>query len=230
MDVCVCFILSVKVMWGQTLNTQLQVSQFDAFTELFCSNCKCEGLSATRVQPHTLCQYLPVGVNGSTTWQRAACLTWWNLQDHPLVRANKARDLPALRDVFPHASTCFQTLVRKCPCTLTKARGSTSTGSGNWMQLGPFSMFGEVKKELEETSVKHQNGCSSHLLAAGRLIKKKEKNLTQTRREDHFSRLIKQSVYDDSCRTDANTLRQKCDVKSLKWDFWQQRSGRTEEK
>lgn len=100
MDVCVCFILSVKVMWGQTLNTQLQVSQFDAFTELFCSNCKCEWLSATRVQPHTLCQYLPVGVNGSTTWQRAACLTWWNLQDHPLVRANKARDLPAHRDVF----------------------------------------------------------------------------------------------------------------------------------
>lgn len=101
---CVCFILSVKVMRGQTLNTQLQVSQFDAFTELFCSNCKCEWLSATRVQPHTLCQYLPVGVNGSTTWQRAACLTWWNLQDHPLVRANKARDLPADRDVFPRSA------------------------------------------------------------------------------------------------------------------------------
>lgn len=80
-------------------------------------------------------------------------------------------------------------------------------------------MFGEVKKELEETSVKHQKGCSSHLLAAGRLIKKIKKNLTQTRREDHFSCLIKQSVYDDSCQTDANTLRQKCDVKSLKWDF-----------
>lgn len=88
-------------MWGQTLNTQLQVSQFDAFTELFCSNCKCEWLSATRVQPHTLCQYLPVGVNGSTTWQRAACLTWWNLQDHPLVRANKAWDPHATASSWP---------------------------------------------------------------------------------------------------------------------------------
>lgn len=139
---------------------------------------------------------------------------------HPLQRARGH-----------HAPTCFQTLVRKCLCTLTKARGSTSTGSSNWMQLGRFSMFGEVKKELKETSVKHQNGCSSHLLAAGRLKKKK---LTQTRREDHFSCLIKQSVYDDSCQTDANTLRQKCgnesSVKSLKWDFWQQRSGRTDEK
>lgn len=66
-----------------------------------------------------------------------------------------------------------------------------------------------------------------------RVDRKKKKKITQTRREDHFSCLIKQSVYDDSCQTDTNTLRQKCgnesSVKSLKWNFWRQRSGRTDE-
>lgn len=86
-------------------------------------------------------------------------------------------------------------------------------------------MFGDIKKELEETSVKHQNRCSSHLLAAYKNVHK--------HREDHFSCLIKQSVYDDSCQKDTDALRQKCgnesSVKSLKWAFWQQRSGRTDE-
>lgn len=145
------------------------VSQSSSVPIVNASGSQQQGLSLTRCVNTS-----PVGVKGSTAWQRAACLTWWNLQDHPLARANKARSLPAdpkmlfrtlQRARGHHASTCVQTGVRKCPA-LTKARGSTAAGSSNWMQLGHFSMFGDIKKELEETSVKHQNRRSSHLLAA----------------------------------------------------------------
>lgn len=128
-----CFIPSVKAMWGQTLNTQLLVSQFDGFTELFCSNCKCEWLSAARAQPHALCQYLPRG----RQWLHGlATRRLFDLVEPTRSSSGESKQGPESLPADPkmlfrtlqrarghHASTCVQTGVRKCPA-LTKAPGS----------------------------------------------------------------------------------------------------------
>lgn len=98
-----------------------------------------------------------------------------------------------------HLSTCFQTLVRKCLCTLTNP--SPRQGLGNWMQLGHFSMFSMfgVRKGPRWTSVRHQSGCSHTCWQA--LIKTFHKHGERTR----SSCLIKQRVYEDWCQKEANT-------------------------
>lgn len=221
-------------MCGQTLNTQLLLSRFDGSTELFCSNCKCEWLSAARAQPHALCQYLPRG----RQWLHGlAARRLFDLVEPTRSSSGESKQGPeracgpevpyrTLRRARGHrASTCVQTLARKCPA-LTKARGSTAAGSSNWMQLGHFS---HVWRHEGRTLGDICEASEWMFLTPAGSIKKR----TQTRREDHFSRLIKQSVYDDSCQKDTDALRQTCgngsSVKSLKWDFWQQRSGRTDE-
>lgn len=154
----------------------------------------------------------PVCVNGSTTWQRAACLTWWNLQDHPLLRANKAQKEPADSDAVPRAAarslasfpTCFQTPVRKCLSTLKATRRARSS---NWRQLGHFfSHLSHVWKCEEGTlrDICEASGRTfSHLLAAGGSIK----NLPQKNTaRGSFLCLIKQPVYEDSRQKSTGTL------------------------
>lgn len=113
-------------------------------------------LSAEVLAAHTVSIPPHVCVNGSMAWQRATCLTWWDLQDHPLARANRARPQPgreapfsALQRACGHRfSTCFQALVRNCPCTLTERWDDIMARASNWMQSeGVTSYFTGAGKE-----------------------------------------------------------------------------------
>lgn len=168
----------------------------------------------------------PVCVNGSTTWQRAACLTWWNLQDHPLLRANKAQKEPAHSEAVPRAAarslasfpTCSQTPVRKCLSTLKATRRARSS---NWRQLGHFfSHLSHVWKCEEGTlrDICEASGRTfSHLLAAGGSIKN-ERIVSVSHKTTCLRRLAP--------KKHGNALRRQsgdeASVRSLKCDFWQQ--------
>lgn len=151
----VCFIPSVKAMRGHTL-----VSQFDGFTELFCSNCKCEWLSAARAQPHALCQYLPRG----RQWPHGlAARRLFDLVEPTRSSSGESKQGPELacgpemlyrtvqRARGHRASTCVQTLARKCPA-LTKAPGQHRSRA---QQLDAIRAFFPCLETLRKNSRRH---------------------------------------------------------------------------
>lgn len=140
-----------------------------------------------------------VCVNGSMTWQRATCLTWCDLQDHPLARTNTAQSRPereksfyARRQTCGHRfSTCSQTPVRKRLYALTPRRHGVQARPSNWRQSGHFPLLHVWEKRKTPNFSTHLNAagqCSSHLLAAVTRIKSLHKHA----KENHFSSLIKQ--------------------------------------
>lgn len=159
---------------------------------------------------HTVSIPPHVCVNGSMTWQRATCLTWCDLQDHPLARTNTAQSQPGREKPFyalrqacgHHFSTCFQTLVRKRLHALTQRRHDVKARPSNWRQSGHFPLL-HVWKRVEHTTLVGIWTLFLTPVGSSQLIKSLHKHA----KENHFSSLIKQKcLWLDLCPKDTNTL------------------------
>ena len=129
-------------------------------------------LSAEVLAAHAVSIPPHVCVNGSMTWQRATCLTWWDLQDHPPARTNtsaasawrrKGRSFHTLPQARGQRfSTCFQTPVRKRLCAFDRTlrmalrRGrATGCNQTGWLHISQVQKEKDVFPCLGKRKTQH---------------------------------------------------------------------------